>query len=221
MPSVSECLDAYNRKERFFLVGSALGNPRFTLGDHFRSELGRAMGVDVPEHAFVAMDYHLDWINAALEQAGGVNVFVPRPQDGGDRVITGSQEDIDLVVSFFGADGTSHVVLVEAKGDFSFGNSQMDSKACRLRAIFGEEGRRFEAVLPHFVLMSPRRPTSRLRTQDWPNWMKRPDGAVAWLELPFPARRNKVVRCDIDGRPAAAGSYWRVTGGPAASEPVE
>jgi hypothetical protein len=31
-----EHLRAFNRKERFLLVGQALGNPHFALGDSFR-----------------------------------------------------------------------------------------------------------------------------------------------------------------------------------------
>ena len=36
------------------------------LDDGFRKRLGDCIGVDVPECAFLAMDYHLDWIQIAF-----------------------------------------------------------------------------------------------------------------------------------------------------------
>ncbi|MBI4301278.1 MAG: hypothetical protein HY664_01570 [Chloroflexi bacterium] len=57
-------LRLFNRKERFFLVGMALGNPKFKLIEQFRNQLNDKLGLFVPEDAFAAMDYHLDWIYA-------------------------------------------------------------------------------------------------------------------------------------------------------------
>ena len=64
-------LESFNRKERFFLVGQALGNPRFKLSRDFRTRLGKAVGLEengikIPANAFAAMDYHLDWVAASL-----------------------------------------------------------------------------------------------------------------------------------------------------------
>ena len=59
-------LEEFNRKERFFLVGMALGNPEFRLGEEFRERLAQKLSLQVPRDAFVAMDYHLDWLAASL-----------------------------------------------------------------------------------------------------------------------------------------------------------
>ena len=59
-----ELLESFNRKERFFLISQAVGE--FQLNDDFRRELGKAINVDVPHDAFTAMDYHLEWLTAAL-----------------------------------------------------------------------------------------------------------------------------------------------------------
>ena len=59
MSALIDQLKRFNRKERFFLVGLALGNPDFKLSDAFRSSLHDLLGVSIPADAFVAMDYHL------------------------------------------------------------------------------------------------------------------------------------------------------------------
>ena len=48
-------LKRFNRKERFFLVGMALGNPAFQLSDAFRKQLNNLLKVDIPEQTFCAM----------------------------------------------------------------------------------------------------------------------------------------------------------------------
>lgn len=55
-------LQRFNRKERFFLVGHALGNKDFRLPEDFRLSLSSAtnLGEEIPCDAFAAMDYHLD-----------------------------------------------------------------------------------------------------------------------------------------------------------------
>src|SRR5690348_8428986 len=92
-----ETLASLNRKERFYLVGWALGNPTFRLSDEFRQQLGDQLGVVAPEHAFAAMDYHLDWLYAALAVAAHATDSGPYQNDGG---VTGTQEDVDLLVAF-------------------------------------------------------------------------------------------------------------------------
>ena len=72
-----------------------------------------------------AMDYHLDWLNGALE----LDFAYGRGDPIGSR-ITGSQEDIDLLLAFDTPNHLKHdhIVLVEAKGVISFSNSQLESK---------------------------------------------------------------------------------------------
>lgn len=70
MPTLIEHLESFNRKERFFVVGAALGNPSFRLGQEFKSTLGAVFNFYVPHDAFAAMGYHLDWIHAALLLVG-------------------------------------------------------------------------------------------------------------------------------------------------------
>jgi len=66
MTTLMEHLESFNRKERFFLIGDARGNRAFQLSADFRARLSEAFGIEPPSSAFVAMDYHLDWIHASL-----------------------------------------------------------------------------------------------------------------------------------------------------------
>ena len=205
MPNLVEHLRSFNRKERFFLVGMALGTPTFGLSDDFRQRINAALGLEVPPDAFVAMDYHLDWIYASLYlwRHGGN----PGPHSNLDKLVRAHQEDIDLIVAY--SDGnTSHVVLLEDKGVTGFTNAQMASKAAHFKAIFGEDGGAWPGAIPHFVLVSPKRP-AKLETESWPTWM-RPDGQTAWIELTIGQGLKRVTRCTADGTVTSTGQHWKV-----------
>jgi len=66
-----EILRRFNRKERFFLVGAALGNKDFSLGKEFKKTLEKKIGVKIRGDVFTAMDYHLDWIDVSLKLWNG------------------------------------------------------------------------------------------------------------------------------------------------------
>lgn len=160
--------------------------------------------VVVPADAFVAMDYHLDWICVALTLARGASEDAVHPNDGG---ITGNQEDVDLLVAYE-AQGATHLVLLEAKAETGWTNKQMTSKAARLRALFGDDGERWPGVRVHFSLVSPKKP-ERLESEAWPGWMTDGDGP-RWMGLEVPGGLRRVERCDGGGRASAEGEWFRV-----------
>ena len=205
MPDLIELLESFNRKERFVLMSQALGN--FQLSDNFRRKLGETIGLTIPAGSFTAMDYHLEWLTAALyaQECSDADKIFDNPQQ---QVIKGNQEDIDLLVAFQGGE-QYHIVLVEAKGATGWTNKQMLSKANRLEQIFGSEGNRYPGVLPHICLMSPRRP-HQLKASKWPGWMSRDDGSYIWLKLDFPKGKKMVTRCDADGNRSANGNHFRI-----------
>ena len=209
MTTVIEYLESFNRKERFFLVGAALGNAQFQLGAAFRERVGAEFGLDIPEDAFVAMDYHLDWIQASVylpeEESSGNQVY-----SNATRLVTGTQEDVDLIIAF--ADGrTTHLIMLEAKAETGWTNKQAMSKAGRLNRIFGPRGDAISEVMPHYGLLSPH-PPRRLETEQWPRWMLSSSGTVAWLELKVPLGRRKLTRSDATGKRAQHGGYFKVSG---------
>ena len=209
MEGLIEKLRRLNRKERYHLVGQALGNRDFRTSDAFRNAVGSATGLTIPADAFVAMDYHLNWIHAAILICGdpGQATFA----HGIDVTTAGNQEDADLLIAFDEGPKT-HLILVEAKAATGWTNKQMNSKARRLAGIFGESGTKIPEVQPHFVLASPR-PPRQLALDGWPTWMKQdgsPSGTVRWLKLEMPSNFQQVIRCDAAGLTGKTGTRWKI-----------
>ena len=205
MSDLVELMEFFNRKERFLLIRQALGT--FRLIDDFRTKLGRAIDLTIPQAAFIAIDYHLDWLAAALhahKSRSPNGIF----ENANQEVVGGNQQDIDLLIAFDEGE-KSHVVLVEAKGATGWSNSQMQSKAKRLRQIFGSDGECYPGVVPHFCLLSPR-PPQHLQASEWPVWMRKRDGSYFWAELEIGKNRIKVTRCDAYGKALATGDHFRI-----------
>ncbi len=197
-------LRSFNRKERFILLREALGAKTFSLDNDFRERLGNLLGLTVPADTFVAMDYHLDWLQMALYLAATPSPPSPIPND---DLFKANQEDVDLLVAFDGA-GTTHLVLVEGKMETGWTNSQLRSKAQRLRLIFCTDRPGTSLATPHFVLASPKE-SERVRIDTWPEWMA-PNGTALWMELPRPAGLREVTRCREDSRVSASGGFLRI-----------
>ena len=204
MPGIIEKLRSFNRKERFFLVGMALGNPEFKLCEQFRNKVGEALHISIPKDAFAAMDYHLDWIYASLFLANNNTKDQMFPNTNG--LITATQEDIDFLIAY--QDGEKcHLVMLEAKGVMGFTNRQLQSKIRRLRDIFGDDGDKYPGVIPHFAIVSPKSPIG-IRTDSWPSWVFR-NGEIQWIEMPISDELRRITRCDEAGKASAEGRWWR------------
>ena len=221
MSKVIEILRSLDRKERFAVLREALEFDRIApeLGKNFRTRLSASIDVPVPAHAFVAMDYHLDWIQMALHLAEN---STPRPGEAfrnpGFSDINKDQEDIDLLVAFATGDENppaTHLVLIEAKAYLPWTNKQLKSKTGRLREIFGEDATQHGVVEPHFVLMTGRR-SDNIQTLEWPGWTKDAQGNPFWLEYDLPGRR-KVTRCTEGGKPDKCGGHLRLDCVPSSS----
>ena len=205
MATLLDNLRSLNRKERFILLREALGQDTFTLDSAFRASLKRSCGVDVPPGAFVAMDYHLDWIQMALYMAENPEAEAPLP-DPDQELFKANQQDVDLLVAFEGR-STTHIVLIEAKADTGWNNKQLCLKADRLCLIFGRDGTRYDFATPHFLLASPKE-SKRLHSDEWPPWMA-PDRVAKWVKLPLPQGLMKVTRCTLQGETSELGGYLR------------
>lgn len=135
MTDLITILKSFNRKERFFLIGQALGNSHFILADSFKKKLSDKLELNIPSNAFVAMDYHIDWIFASLFLFLNPKKHPPYKTDG---ALTATQEDVDLIIAFIDRD-IYHLILIEAKGETSWSNKQLNSKSERLKKIFGTQ----------------------------------------------------------------------------------
>lgn len=206
MVTLLQHLSEFNRKERFYLVGMALGNQDFRLSEEFRRTLGQHLGLQIPADAFTAMDYHLDWLAASLYLTANPMVSAPYKRD--KTLITASQEDIDLLVAYE-AEGTCHVIMLEAKGVTGYSNPQFVHKVKRLVAI-SEAGLWQKAqARPRFALVSPKQP-QQLDYKECPCWMMGPNDQVPWIHLPLPEILKKVVRCSQGGTASQEGDHWKV-----------
>lgn len=208
MNQIIENLKAFNRKERFFLVGAALGNPEYILCQQFIYDIERAFNVTIPSNYFAAMDYHLDWVYASLALAAN-NHNGPFPN--AKQIIHASIEDIDFLIACE-IQNDCHYIFLEAKGVTLFSNKQLQSKMARLTEIFGKENEKWKNVVPHFGIVSPKEPR-KIQDKAWPVWAK-PDGQVKWIKLEhIPTGLKKVVRCNRIGKADNAGDYWMVKPG--------
>ena len=208
MRGLLEAIEAFNRKERFFLFSYATGNDDrgLRLSDEFRNKLGAAVGVPVPPDAKGYIDYHLDWLHAAVALAREPDGPSIRPNrvPGADKPIvsTGNQEDIDLLVAF-DRGAVSWLLLIEAKAATGWTNKPVRSKADRLQRIFGADKTDPAAsIQPIFCLMSPRRPAGLAPSAEgkWPDWMLvSSTNDFAWLELPVPPGRKRSLAAPMAG----------------------
>lgn len=156
-----------------------------TLSDRFRQEVGHALRLEVPDNAYVAMDYHLDWLSAAYHFAskgGTLDTAVSRkepygnyPNNKGEPILAGSILDADLLIAYRRNDQVV-VILVEAKADTGWSASQIADKASRLRSVF-YEGRNSEKLVdPYFLLLGPPRTSDKAISKDqvddktFPSW---------------------------------------------------
>jgi hypothetical protein len=214
-------LKLFNAKERFALVSHILGNAHFEPAADFMRSITELYGVSsAPYDIYGAMDYHLDWLYAALLNP---EVGAPMPlvlDEDGCGPVTGSQEDIDFLVCFSvdeksvdAAQPVTYLVLIEAKGVTNWGTPQLASKLARFRTMQAA----FKAnpdVRTKFLLMSPIDPRVENRQNealrkvltDFEDF-----GSIDWLPIHMEAAYHKVVRCDANGVPTkTAPTHWKV-----------
>jgi len=163
---IQDVLARFNRKERYWVVQTALGEAAKHPSRAFCKALEKAFkGADpiVPSAAWWAMDYHIDWLYAALDifltgralTKDGIDLTFPVGVSS-DKCVMAQQEDIDLVVAH-GRD----VFLIEAKAFAAWDTRQMRSKLDRIDQLAARIGVSSNVRL-HLALLSHGKPT-RLR----------------------------------------------------------
>ncbi|MFQ2243484.1 hypothetical protein [Aeromonas enteropelogenes] len=206
-------LKSFNRKERFYLVGQMLGNPDFRMDDKQLDEISRLIGLTIHREYFAAMDYHLDWIYASLflTQKHDKNIFSRNFIDNNKKVdlqISGTQEDVDFILAFVDHENTTHIVMIEAKGDNYFSNGQLDSKNKRFKAIFGSKDT-WPNVKPHFLICSPKEPQN-ISIEEPVYFIFNEKQELIWFPLDMGDGKNKVTRCNEDDIACNNGKHWKV-----------
>ncbi|MEO7360978.1 MAG: hypothetical protein ABI120_11650 [Gemmatimonadaceae bacterium] len=156
--SLIDRIKRFNAKERYWVLREVLGE--FPFIHNFAVRAAKAAGVEPPEitnsSLYFAMDYHLNWLYAALSGYGPGDGY-PNHRfsgpdeladvvegDGGSKagileedraLIENSQEDVDLLLAWRRADGVTQLILAEAKCTDRFTKEQLKSKANRLCGI--------------------------------------------------------------------------------------
>lgn len=210
--SLIDNLKSFNRKERFYLIGQMLGNPEFRMDDNQLDKISNLIGLTIPRKYFAAMDYHLDWIYVSLflTQEHGGKIFPRNFIDNNKKVdlqISGTQEDVDFLIAFVDHENTTHIVMIEAKGDSYFSNGQLDSKNKRFKAIFGNENT-WPNVRPHFLICSPKEP-QKINIED-PAYFIFKNSELLLLKLDMGDGKKKVTRCNKDDKACNDGKYWKI-----------
>ncbi|MBA2799251.1 hypothetical protein H1I79_12635 [Aeromonas veronii] len=206
-------LKSFNRKERFYLISQMLGNPEFRMDDNQLDKISNLIGLTIPRKYFAAMDYHLDWIYASLYLTKNnykscvERNFIKENGIETDYQISGTQEDVDFLLAFVDENKITHLVMIETKGDSYFSNGQLDSKNKRFKAIFGNENT-WPNVRPHFIICSPKEP-QKINIEE-PAYFMFKDLKLPWIELDMGDEKNKVTRCDQNGKSSNNGKNWKI-----------
>ena len=226
---IMKFLKSFNRKERFHLLNQAVAGG-LKLDKEIAKEIDEVLSLgsllrdnhDNSDLCFIAMDYHIDWLYAALFLAslndmdsetilGQIYHRECIEELDGKPIIQANQEDIDLLIGVE-SEGVVHLIMIEAKGDTAWSTSQMKSKIKRLKAIFGNAGENFDQVKPYYLLLSPGEPQKLKITL--PEWMrsKDVDHGFFWVRLTMSGEKEfwKIQRtkdgsspysCPEDGYP--------------------
>lgn len=216
--SLEHRLSVFNAKERFALIQRVTGMS-IAPSPAFLAETLQSCGIEANAgRVFCAMDYHLDWLYAALMK----DQLDPEPMplvadEYGSFPVTGRQQDADFVMCFTAknADGNpvTHLLLIEAKGVGAWDSDQVAEKLKQYRAMRPAFARN-PHVCPRLVLMSPddpRRKESRQSTRfrgllaDFKDF-----GEVAWVKMPMP-ETHMVNRLRDEGRKDGPFTRWKVS----------
>jgi len=168
-------------------------------------------------------DYHIDWLVGALtlfaepyrlDEERELTALDARPTKSllrnGGALISGSQEDADLVVSY-----KNTIILIEAKAFTSFTQKQVESKAKRLADIkqyyqtLQQKGA--PEVEIHSILTSPDKPPDFCGTEALVVRGSTSIAKIAWMPLYVDNLQGKfrVTRCGANGLRSSVGQYWR------------
>ncbi|KAF5079260.1 hypothetical protein DSECCO2_131760 [anaerobic digester metagenome] len=208
--SLTQCLEVFNRKERYWLIRNCCGNGddlALPLGSNFRSKLKDIDGLeDIDfENAWWAMDYHIDWLIAALTLFQDQDANKIRNQNEKYK-ISGTQEDFDFIICV-----ENKLIFIEAKLSTGWDREQLDSKIERLKDMEAL----FQNTEQYFILFSPEfqniKSTISYVTNEWTSMRT---GYIC-LETPPQmidgSRFLKVIRCDENSTADKDGAYWKAS----------
>lgn len=105
-------------------------NQKLELSRSFRDQLKNITGKEVPQHAWWAIDHHIDWLGSVMylyEQNVSLQDLEANPPflytEKIAACMTATQQDFDFIIAF---DDT--IFLIEAKAGNAWSRKQFESK---------------------------------------------------------------------------------------------
>lgn len=215
-PLIISNLEALNRKERYYLLSLITGNNAFIPNSKFLKSVQEKLAhpsINYEICQFAAMDYHLDWVYAALyATTEGIDLKDDIKHTGvvlkDSDLVSGTQQDIDFIMAFADTkNDVTHLILIEAKGVGSWDTKQLNAKGARLKALFETHQLHVKAnVVPHFLYVSSEAPADSQPNSGLPKLMVDPPHHIQIL-LPTPL--VKLTRRTKNGQPKTGGKFWK------------
>ena len=209
-----QLLQDFNSNERFYLIRQALDGqsrtePGFIMSEQFREQLEGLVKFEIPQNAFMAMDYRLDWIHASLFLADKdlEEGHFPNLDDDSNQIVFGNVQDIDLLIAF-SRKNRYYMILIEAKGYMRWGKRQLDSKTQRLDKIFKNYKVRYPNLKLYMLVISPHVPSpTRTGMEHWPDWIQQ---NFSWAQLIILDYIFKLTLSDADNRRNKNGGFFTI-----------
>jgi hypothetical protein len=211
MSALTDLLEKFNRKERFWLLNDLIGSPFLKISPEFRRKLADETSRPIPDLVWWAFDYHIDWLVAVL-RTFPAQPQLNKPLNNEASEIKGNPEDFDLIIAF-----DKEIILVEAKTGF-FSNPELKSKLARLNGIVSTDGITESGVRISFVLSNPKiKKLKKLNEkQFFPAWALKKNGQPFRIDLPIFTNALTVSRCanlltkHNVPKKDAKGKYWAI-----------
>lgn len=200
-------LAAFDRNRRALLAAASSGalddgqahGPSLGIAKWWARELGEAAGWPVPARAWMAGDYPIAALRAALAWAAG------RTWPGGRAVSSDEQLDdvADVVLAWAVAEGPTRILLVDADSTSSF--AQTTAKLRRIADVLAEAEKHGVDVEARVVFAAPGRPAGPA-VAGWPEFARDERGRARWVPQPATGLRLGIEQAS--STPAG----WRITG---------
>lgn len=209
--TLTQCLEAFNRKERYWLIRNCCGNGvdlSLPLSDAIIEKLTKKfkelLDVDL-KNAWWAMDYHIDWLIAGLTLFQDQDTDKIRNQNEKYK-ISGTQEDFDFIICV-----ENKLIFIEAKLSSGWDREQLDSKIERLKGM----ETLFQNTEQYFILLSPEFQSIMSTINYVTNELTSMRTGYICLDTPPQitdgSRFLKVIRCDENSTAAKDGAYWKAS----------
>jgi hypothetical protein len=207
---VPAALAAFDRNQRALLAAASSGalddgqahGPSLRIAAWWARQLGEAAGWSVPARAWMASEYPVAALRAALSWVAG------QALPGGRTLQSGEQLDEDvaeLVLAWAVAEGPTRILIVEAGPESAHSFAQETARLRRLAAVLADAEKWGLGVEIRVVFAASGRPAAPA-VRGWPEFALDEHGRPRWVRQPAIGLRLGVEQSTGD----APG--WRITG---------